>query len=168
MQKMSMRFVGVMLLSCTSCFIPPKHEKKTTNEGSLSRPIIDKDFVNPPLNVFSWQQKAGRPAKFTVGVNDSGEQTIYGRMFIDWEFSKKVTETSQAGKEFFSLAFTVDGLCDEVVKDVPGYHELTVAVSDSGFVDSGKDLSLPKEGGGRDAVTWRINCLESTGVDGGI
>jgi hypothetical protein len=148
------------------CFIPSNHEQQPQLDSGSSRPIIDRRKVNPSTWEFTWQQKAAaRP--FQVRVIDADKQTMHGRLFVDYNYKAWVDKSTVQDQGEYTLGFFVEGLCDEVVNNEPGKHNVTVVVSDSGFVNIGSDLSVILEGGGRDEVNWTVNCQAVSG-DGGI
>lgn len=156
-------------LYCQGCFIPPQHELEVDGGGNFGKPVIDRDKVIPSGSSgweFTLLQKASAFG-FEVLVLDSDKETMYGRMFVDFNYKTVVDQSTVQAEGKYQLRFLVPGLCDQVVNNEPGKHIVSIVVSDEPFVDSGDDLSMVRNGGGRDEVNWTMTCVE-VGGDAGI
>ena len=160
--------VGVAVMS--ACVIPQAIEIQDDN----TPPRIDLSNTNPERGTIGdpgtdVKQSAGQPrdtTSFTVAVNDPDDEDIAMRLFVDGDYATFWAENTVGPTERQPRLglMQVDGLCDEVVQFELGRHSVEVWVSDAGFVSSGPFLNLPAvtdDGrlGGRDSVTWMVECV---------
>ena len=157
------------VLVLTLIFLSISCGESSPSDGNtnLHRPQILVQLCTPsPFGTITARQtKSGdTPEKqgFTIAVKDSDKQVLFFRMFVNAVYTSRVPisqSQSSGGLERQSIIFDVDGICDSVVNNVLGNHNLELYVSDSKFLDSGADLRMSMNGGMRDNVYWTLSCM---------
>lgn len=154
------------------CIIPAEIQAP---EDSAPRILLG--LTSPsPLVVQTIRQRAtpDRPVvtPFNVAVVDPDPQTLRARLFIDARYGQP--PVGDLGDDAIGpdpgnpdgargYVFSIRDLCDEKVDFELGAHTLELYVSDEGFVDSGPDWRVPRAGGQRDSVLWRLSCIAPLG-----
>lgn len=175
----------VIVMSCTAgsstgCVIPPPDQQVADAAGFhaprfltlFTKPSFDEEMVNVR------QTPAGQPPTetgFNVGLEDVDNQMLYLRLFIHQ--AGKIPAYNTPGVPFSpdrlqitdrrgTLLFFISGLCDQLVNNTIARYYLEIYVSDTPFLDVGRDN---KVGGYRINDQWLIDCIRAPGTaDGGV
>jgi hypothetical protein len=154
-------------LAGSACIIPPSLQEASPDGGENHRPIVTEATVPPLRRDWTVMQNSSDIPELTVYLFDPDEQKLTTRVFLDRNYKEIIADieaeptASTPGLNYAKIS--IPGLCGDKVDFIAGRHFLEVYVSDNGFITTGPDLRLVKQGGGWDTVSWDLQCISGGG-----
>jgi hypothetical protein len=166
-RTMAVRLLHVLwVMAASGCIVPPHLEDEQPDAAMNHKPDIRRDLTGPnKVAIPVFQTPPSAPSfnvtSFSISVQDVDNDVVQLRMFLNRKYGEIVIDKQSEGDTASVTLMVVEipGLCDDKVgKEVPGNHLLEAMISDRGFVSSGKDLHQVNPGGGKDTISWIIEC----------